>query len=393
MKKNPAEVEARLSVRKEVIDNDFSAKNYSHVVEAGSKTSNGLSRKRKRKANGDEDDEDLESRYLQSLSHESKKPETGHNKRRQPEPDEHVHLPAREEISSPNSDSNISITSNSHEQLDGLPPQHESLSHSAQSSELEKASRTVFLGNVSTITIKSKTARTTLINHLESFLPGLSVGDIPHKIESIRFRSTAFSNNGLPKKAAFAKKELMDSTTKSTNAYAIYTTQSAAKEAVTKLNGTVLFDRHLRVDGVAHPAKIDHRRCVFVGNLGFVDDESVINAAKDEEENRRPRKAREPADAEEGLWRQFSKAGVVESVRVIRDKSTRVGKGFAYVQFRVNYLISYVLLLKGFLLTFSGRELGGESFALSREKIPSHATSGFESLQGEKIIGQHITDQ
>lgn len=338
--------------REEANDKYLSAQNYSQVVEAGGEISNGLVRKRKRKVNGDEDDENLESRYLQRLTHESNEGEIRRNKRRQQEPHDSAHFPAREEFSPPKSDTDIPTTLSSKEHLDGLPPQHESLSHPAQSLELEKASRTVFIGNVSTITIKSKTARTTLINHLESFVSNLPKGDLPHKIESIRFRSTAFSNNGLPKKAAFAKKELMDSTTKSTNAYAIYTTPSAAKEAVTKLNGTVLFDRHLRVDGVAHPAKIDQRRCVFVGNLGFVDDESAINAAKDEEENRRPRKAREPADAEEGLWRQFSKAGVVESVRVIRDKSTRVGKGFAYVQFRVSYLISYVLLLGGFLLTF-----------------------------------------
>lgn len=281
----------------------------------------------------------MESRYLQRLNHESVEGEFGRNKRRQRlERDDKVHPSAHGEILSPESDADNPIMLNSEEQPSYLPPQHESLSHSEQSLEFEKASRTVFLGNVSTITIKSKTARATLINHLESFITSLPKGEITHKIESIRFRSIAFSNNGLPKKAAFAKKELMDSTTKSTNAYAIYTTQSAAKEAVAKLNGTVLFDRHLRVDGVAHPAKVDHRRCVFVGNLGFVDDESAINAAKDEEDNRKPRKARDPADAEEGLWRQFSKAGVVESVRVIRDKTTRVGKGFAYVQFRVSCL-------------------------------------------------------
>lgn len=392
LEKGAAELEAPVIVGREVNDKDFSAQNYSHVVEAGEKSSNGLVRKRKRRVNGDEDDENLESRYLKRLTHESTRREIGRNKRSQQEPDDHFHSPAREEFSSPKFDAAISININPSEQLGGLPPQHESLSHSAQSSELQKASRTVFLGNVSTITIKSKTARTTLISHLESITPDLPEGDIPHKVESIRFRSTAFSNNGLPKKAAFAKKELMDSTTKSTNAYAIYTTQSAAKEAVTKLNGTMLFDRHLRVDGVAHPAQIDHRRCVFVGNLGFVDDESAINTAQDEEENRRPRKAREPADAEEGLWRQFSKAGVVESVRVIRDKTTRVGKGFAYIQFRVSYLSSCVQLLGGLLLTPSGRELGGESLALSRETISSHVTSRFKSLQGEKIIGQRVRD-
>lgn len=81
----------------------------------------------------------------------------------------------------------------------------------------------------------------------------------------------------------------MDATAKSTNAYVVYTSQLAAREAVKKLNGTIILDRHMLADSVAHPRKTDHRRCVFIGNLGFVDDESQINAAKAEEENSRPR--------------------------------------------------------------------------------------------------------
>ena len=217
-------------------------------------------------------------------------------------------------------------------------PQHESLASiktTKEDTDLEKASRTVFLANVSTSAIKSKAAKKSLLDHLASFLSSLAEWGTPHKVVSLRFRSTPFSTTEVPKKAAYAKKELMDSTAKSTNAYAVYSTQSAAREATKQLNGTVVLDRHLRVDSVAHPAKQDHRRCVFVGNLGFVDDMSAINAASDEESNKRPRKAKEPADVEEGLWRQFSKAGTVESVRVVRDKTTRVGKGFAYVQFLV----------------------------------------------------------
>ena len=216
-------------------------------------------------------------------------------------------------------------------------PQHESLDSSREVVDLEKASRTVFLANVSTQAIKSKTSRKALLDHLISFIPSLPVHEPPHKVNSIRFRSTAFSTQSVPKKAAFVKRELMDATTKSTNAYVVYSTALAAREAVKKLNGSVVLDRHLRVDGVAHPAQIDHRRCVFVGNLGFVDDESMIKAAEDEDSNKKPRKAKEPADTEEGLWRQFSKAGTVESVRIIRDKTTRVGKGIAYVQFQVSY--------------------------------------------------------
>merc|ERR1712093_630354 len=150
-----------------------------------------------------------------------------------------------------------------------------------------------------------------------------------YKVESIRFRSTAYAGTALPKKAAFAKKELLSATTKSTNAYVVYSTAFAAREAVKKLNGTMVLDRHLRVDGVAHPAKTDHRRCVFVGNLGFVDDESMLDQGGENERKR----SKIPSDIEEGLWRQFGKAGAVESVRVVRDEKTRVGKGFAYVQF------------------------------------------------------------
>lgn len=213
--------------------------------------------------------------------------------------------------------------------------QHESLAPSQKEVELERASRTVFLANVSTSAIKSKTSRKTLLDHLGSFTPSLTTHTPPHKVESLRFRSTAFASSAVPKKAAYARKELMDATTKSTNAYAVYTTPLAAREATKRLNGTMVLDRHLRVDSVAHPSKQDHRRCIFVGNLGFVDDESSINAAADEESGKKPRKAKEPADIEEGLWRQFSKAGTVESVRVVRDKTTRVGKGFAYVQYQV----------------------------------------------------------
>ena len=96
----------------------------------------------------------------------------------------------------------------------------------------------------------------------------------------------------------------------------------------------MVLDRHLRVDSVAHPAKQDHRRCVFVGNLGFVDDESSQQA---EAGSGKRSKRRAPADVEEGLWREFGKVGKVENVRVIRDKATRVGKGFAYVQFYVSH--------------------------------------------------------
>ncbi|RFU34354.1 hypothetical protein B7463_g1977, partial [Scytalidium lignicola] len=222
-------------------------------------------------------------------------------------------------------------------------PVHETLAPSKDAVEIEKASRTVFLANVSTEAIRSKSAKKALLAHMGSFLDSLPnpPEDKPkHIVESIRFRSTAFAGMSLPKKAAFAKKELMEATTKSTNAYVVYSTAYAAREAVKRLNGSVILDRHLRVDGVAHPSKIDHRRCVFVGNLGFVDDESMLD--QDGENGRK--RSKTPSDVEEGLWRQFSKAGLVESVRVVRDEKTRVGKGFAYVQFHDPNAVEAALL-------------------------------------------------
>lgn len=294
----------------------------------GKKAQSGKRKKRRR-----HEEEDLEGRYIDRLNR-GEKEERSTKRHKQKNEVSALHLQELE--SEPKSDEGLEILGGA---LHHKKPQHETLASSekdaSQGDELEKASRTVFLANVSTETIKSKSARKTLINHLDSFVSNLPKWPIAHKIESLRFRSIAFSSNGLPKKAAFARKELMDSTTKSTNAYAVYSTTLAAKEAIIKLNGTVVLDRHLRVDRLAHPAKVDHRRCVFIGNLTFVDDETKINGTADEENQKPIRKGKEPADAEEGLWRLFSKAGSVENVRVIRDRSTRVGKGFAYVQFKV----------------------------------------------------------
>lgn len=223
---------------------------------------------------------------------------------------------------------------------DGERPVHESLAQKKPVDEIEKASRTVFLSNVSIEAAGSKKAKKTLMTHLSSFLD--KDASPPQSIESLRFRSLPFSTAAMPKRAAFITKATMEATTHSANAYAVYSTPAVARTACAKLNGTVVLDRHLRVDSVAHPAEVDHRRCVFVGNLGFVDDETVLNLKVDEdgkEKTEKRKRTRVPMDVEEGLWRIFGQhAGKVESVRVVRDPVTRVGKGIAYVQFHVSTL-------------------------------------------------------
>jgi nucleolar protein 12 len=125
------------------------------------------------------------------------------------------------------------------------PPKHET---QAEETEITKANRTVFLGNVSTSAITSKSARRVFIAHLTSFFPEVQKKhpEAKFKLESLRFRSTPYAA-ALPKKAAYAKKELMDATTKSTNAYAVYSSPILSREAARRLNATKTLDRHLRV--------------------------------------------------------------------------------------------------------------------------------------------------
>lgn len=304
--------------------------NLDHLIEASAIKPE---RSRKRKAT----DEDLEGMYMQKLAKQDEKEEEERQAERRVK---RQRLLAEEgqDISEAEDATDEDSEDTPERVIKAIPsdaPLHESLDPSEGAAELEKASRTVFLANVSTLAISSKSAKRDLLAHLASFfaeIPEAVEGKPAHKVESIRFRSTAYAGTALPKKAAFAKKDLMAATTKSTNAYAVYSSAFAAREAVKQLNGTTVLDRHLRVDGVAHPAKTDHRRCVFVGNLGFVDDESMLDQGGENERKR----SKIPSDVEEGLWRQFGKAGTVESVRVVRDEKTRVGKGFAYVQFHVS---------------------------------------------------------
>ncbi|KAI4708976.1 hypothetical protein J4E89_006378 [Alternaria sp. Ai002NY15] len=308
---------------------DAESEDEAALAKLGEAVLHGAKEKPKKRKRGDK--EEIEDAYMRKVAREEEKEEEQRQKKRKTEEEE-------DEDSSDEDDGDESSdeadegkeTKDAEKAEDITIPKHESLMERTDesASEVEKASRTVFLSNVSVECISSKPAEKALKKHLESFIPDLADNKPPHKIESIRFRSTALDPS-LPKRAAFATKDIIDATTKSTNAYVVYTTKVAAREAVKKLNGSMLLNRHLHVDSLAHPMKVDHRRCVFVGNLPFVDELSQTPVAEGE----RPNKKRPASDIEEGLWVHFGKCGKIESVRVVRDAKTRVGKGFAYVQF------------------------------------------------------------
>ncbi|KAJ3041770.1 Nucleolar protein 12 [Rhizophlyctis rosea] len=169
----------------------------------------------------------------------------------------------------------------------------------------EKNERTVFVGNLSiAVTEKAgvKELKTLFSKH--------------GKLESIRFRSIAFADTK-PRKASFVHKEFHPDRD-TLNAYIVYADPSSLDAAI-KENGTVFMGKHIRVDKVSKEGvKHDPKRSAFVGNLPFDIDE-------------------------ESLWEFFAECGDVENVRVIRDRSTNVGKGFAYVQFKDRAAVSLAI--------------------------------------------------
>ncbi|EEB05501.1 RNA-binding protein Nop12 [Schizosaccharomyces japonicus yFS275] len=175
--------------------------------------------------------------------------------------------------------------------------------------ELEKSERTVFVNNLPAKIVTDKKLTKSLKKHFSQY----------GKVQSVRFRSIAFSEV-IPRKAAFIEKKFHDERD-SVNAYVVFETSKAAREAV-KLNGTMFLNRHLRVDHISHPAPQVNKRCVFVGNLAFEAEE-------------------------EPLWCYFEPCGPVEYVRIIRDPKTNLGKGFAYVQFQSAESVDKALLLNG----------------------------------------------
>ncbi|CAB4412765.1 unnamed protein product [Rhizophagus irregularis] len=170
----------------------------------------------------------------------------------------------------------------------------------------ERLQRTIFVGNLPVSVIQK-------VNHKKLKTIFSQFG----KIESVRFRSIAFSEL-LPRKLAFIKGKFHPERDV-LNAYIVYKEKSSVQQAIA-MNSQVFFGKHLRVDSVANPQNHDRKRTVFIGSLAF--------------------------DAqEEELWSYFESCGEIENVRIVRDSKTNVGKGFAYVQFKERVSVELALKL------------------------------------------------
>ena len=118
----------------------------------------------------------------------------------------------------------------------------------------------------------------------------------------------------------------------------------AAKVAVEKCDRTIFEGKTLRVDGVRkHRAEDasgegvgDPKLSIFVGNLDFASKQEDLRVFFETlvttERGVRP----QAQDSEDEDGTRSSRW--VTRVRIVKDKDTQLGKGFAYVQFAVRHL-------------------------------------------------------
>ncbi|XP_046402768.1 RNA-binding protein 34 [Ischnura elegans] len=130
-----------------------------------------------------------------------------------------------------------------------------------------------------------------------------SYGDI----ESARLRCPPVKDPKIPKRVAAIKKDFHPERTNIVG----FVRFSSEEEAIAALkgNGMLYKDHHLRVDLASRSGTHDQKKAVFVGNLHFGAEEN-------------------------DLWKIFESCGDIDSIRIVRDAKTGVGKGFAYVNFK-----------------------------------------------------------
>ncbi|XP_066380104.1 uncharacterized protein [Miscanthus floridulus] len=167
-----------------------------------------------------------------------------------------------------------------------------------------KLLRTAFVGN-----LPLRTKRKVLTKEFAAF----------GEIESVRIRSVPLVDTKLSRRGAVLQgkvNELVDNV----HAYIVFKDEQSARAALSH-NMALFGGNHIRVDMACPPRKklrgegplYDRKRTVFVGNLPFdVKDEEVYQV----------------------FCSSSGSEGDVEAIRVIRDPSSSLGKGIAYVLFK-----------------------------------------------------------
>ncbi|NXM22558.1 RBM34 protein, partial [Ploceus nigricollis] len=163
------------------------------------------------------------------------------------------------------------------------------------------------------------------------------------QIQSIRFRSLIPAEDTVSKKVA-AIKHKVHPNAKSVNAYVVFKEECDAQNAL-KENGTEIASGfHIRVDTASKTSSHDSKRSVFLGNLSYdIRDDAVRE--------------------------HFQVCGDIVGVRVVRDRSTGLGKGFGYVLFENTDAVHLALKLNNSVLM--GRKIRVQRVADKRKEQKS----------------------
>ncbi|XP_059481104.1 RNA-binding protein 34 isoform X2 [Neocloeon triangulifer] len=136
-------------------------------------------------------------------------------------------------------------------------------------------------------------------------------------VDTLRIRCAPVADPRVPKKVAVIKKDFHESRS-SISAFVVFKSEDTVPNALA-LNGSIVQGHHIRVDTAVKQKKFETNRAVFLGNLPFgVEDEK--------------------------LWDTFSSCGEIESVHIIRDKRTGLGKGIGYVNFKKSDAVELALM-------------------------------------------------
>ncbi|NXI18139.1 RBM34 protein, partial [Irena cyanogastra] len=144
------------------------------------------------------------------------------------------------------------------------------------------------------------------------------------QIQSIRFRSLIPAEDTVSKKVAAIKRKVHPNA-KFINAYVVFKEECDAQKALQENGTEIASGFHIRVDTASKTSSHDNKRSVFLGNLSYdIRDDAVRE--------------------------HFQVCGDVVGVRVVRDRSTGLGKGFGYVLFENTDAVHLALKLNNSVL-------------------------------------------
>ncbi|KAF7487739.1 RNA-binding protein 34 [Sarcoptes scabiei] len=177
------------------------------------------------------------------------------------------------------------------------------------------------------------------------------------KVISIRIRCIAPAKITLSKKTALLSNQI-NPNKKNVNAYVVFKDEDSVAKAL-ELNGQKFENNIIQVDTIENDRTYDHSKSLFLGNLSF--------------------KA-----SEEELREFFNDCGPIQSIRIVRDSQTGIGKGFGYVNFKSNDSLVLALEKNGNL--FKNREIRIKAYNYQKDSDKNIAAKKETTKMKKKTV-------